>query len=282
MNFLISTTKNQPPTASLFRQTALELGHKVEFWFPDETPLGTRGFDYLLCLYTALNYDDSDLAQAMEMLNSKSFNFLNHPSSLLKVRGKDKQEELFKNLSLPYIPSLILEGNPLEQKEHVKNLFDVAGKIIIKPFRGNKGIGVSIFENLSHVEKRLQDDFLRSDQRWLIQTWMENSGEVRILFYNTNPLLAFRKKSAEGSYLNNLGQGSSIEDIPINQLDRSLLEMCRKISGHTGLKYFAADFLETQNGPVCLEVNTSPGLIYTSKFYKRNLAKEILEHEIEK
>ncbi|TNF31572.1 MAG: hypothetical protein EP319_01875 [Deltaproteobacteria bacterium] len=282
MNFLISTTKNQPPTASLFRQTAVELGHEVEFWFPEEEPLGTRDFDNFLCFYTALNYDDSDLTQAIEALNSHPFNFLNHPASLLKVRGKDKQGDLFKSLSLPYIPSLILEGDPMVKSELVKNLFDFAGKIIIKPFRGNKGIGVSIYENLSLVEKRLQDDFLRSDQRWLIQPWMENTGEVRVLFYDNNPLLAFRKKSAEGSFLNNLGQGSMIEDIATNQVDRNLLEMCSKIAGHTGLRYFAADFLETENGPVCLEVNTSPGLIYTSKFYKRNLAKEILEHEIKK
>jgi len=278
MIILISTTENQPPTASLFKQEAESLGHTVDYWFPQKSKFTQNKFDLMLPLYTALNYDDSDIE---EMKTLGSTQFLNRPDSLLKVRGKEKQFELFKRLETPTIESLIIEGDPNLYHHELERLFLFQKKIVIKPFRGNAGIGVKLYSSLDEVIKRVQKDHHNDDQRWLIQPWQNNSGETRVLWYSGSPYLAFFKTAGQ-TFHNNLSQGSSLKKLEWNQLSKDIHNMVEKIVAETELNWFAVDFLETENGPVCMEINTSPGLVHTSRFYNRSIAKEILEHEIEK
>ncbi len=280
MKILISTTKNQPPTASLFLRKVNELGHEVEFWFPESESLRQMRFDYLIPLYTALNYDDSDLDQILSHQDFLETNSLNAPESLRLVRGKERQMKMFEDLGLPHIFSLSIVNEPMKTRPELELLFASSGKIVVKPFRSNKGLGVSVYDDLEDLFRRLEEDFKKSDQRWLIQPWVKNKGETRILFLDSKPFLSFYKKSESDSLLNNLNQGSSITDIPLHKLDSELLEMAKSVASHTKLNWFAIDFLDTESGPVCLEVNTSPGLVLTSEFYKRDFVTEILKHEI--
>lgn len=281
MKILISTTENQPPTASLFKQEAVILGCSVDFWYPQRAKLEVKGHNLILPLYTALNYDDSDIEEMKVLSKQNSIQFLNRPDSLFRVRGKDKQIALLNALNIPMIESLIIEGDPALFQNELEKLYLNNRKVVIKPFRGNAGIGVKLYSDMNELNQRVQTDYQANDQRWLIQPWQKNSGETRVLWYSDSPYLSFFKTAGQ-NFLNNLSQGSELRKLNWNQLSIEIKNMVEKIVDETALNWFAVDFLETEDGPVCMEINTSPGLVHTSRYYERSIAKEILEHEIEK
>lgn len=282
MKILISTTNNQPPTASRFCQAAKDLGHQPTLWFPQSDSLPREAWDFILLLSTALDYKDDDLDQVEAYIEEHSSQFLNLPSAIRMVRGKERQVQFFEENQINHIPSLVIMGDPQTFKAELENLHKTSQKIVIKPFRGNGGKGVMVYQELQSLYERLQKDYQNGDQRWLLQPWVENNGEIRVLWLGDQPLLTYAKKQEGENIINNLNAGASAKIIPEKDIPEELLNCCRLIRNKTKLNFYAVDFLHSESGMICLEINTSPGLIHTSDLYQRNLALEILKHEIEK
>lgn len=139
-----------------------------------------------------------------------------------------------------------------------------------------------VYQGLQSLHERLRKDYQKGDQKWLLQPWVENSGEIRVLWLGDQPLLTYSKKQEGENLINNLNAGATAEIILEKDIPEELLNCCRLIRNKTKLNFFAVDFLLSDNGMICLEINTSPGLIHTSELYQRNLALEILKHEIKK
>jgi glutathione synthase/RimK-type ligase-like ATP-grasp enzyme len=282
MKILITTTKNRPPTAALFCKAAKELGLISNFWFPQELPLPQEKWDLLIPLNTALDYKDVDLDQLELYSKSREVKFLNFPAAIRKVRGKERQFHFFQENHIEHIPSLIIKEHPEAYTNQLEQLFKTSRGIVLKPFRGNGGRGVNLYEGLSSIFERLQEDFENGDQRWLLQPFVENTGEVRVLWHDGHPLISYSKRRDETKLINNLKTGARAKMIKLDDIPKQLLNYCKLIQSKTGLNFFAVDFLQTASNFICLEINTSPGLVYTSDLYQRKLAYEVLKHEVEK
>ncbi|MCO4794165.1 MAG: hypothetical protein KC493_10650 [Bacteriovoracaceae bacterium] len=286
MEILITTTRNQPPTASSFHDAARSLGHNVSYLYPEsnlETQINQveqSSKKLIVPLYTALNYCDDDLALLKTSFGGPENHFLNSPESLLKVRGKEKQIKLFSQLGLPVIESLVIEEDPNKKMNELTSLYNKSKKLIIKPFRSNNGIGIQLITEMSKAIELLEEQYKKKDQRYLIQPFIEHAYELRILYHQGKALLAYRKFSNAGSFLNNLSSGATSAKVKTSEIPIDITNNVKSIQQTTGLNYFACDFIVSNDSYWLMEVNTSPGLIKTSALYSKDLAKEVLKHEI--
>lgn len=286
MEILITTTENQPPTAVSFHNAAKELGHNPHFIYPvtqsekQWKELAQGDSKLLIPLYTSLNYLDEDILPLDFLLKTGSAKMLNHPYALAKTRGKDKQLKFFRQYGIPHIESLIMSGRPEQFHFELNKFFEQSNRIVIKPFRGNGGIGILFPNTINKTMKYLNKQFDGNDQRYLIQPYVIHDKEIRVLWHKNKILLAFSKDKGPKALMGNLGKGTKATIINPTELSGEISTYMGMIEEKTSLSFFAVDFILKENQLTVMEINTSPGLVLTSKLYGKDLAKEILEHEV--
>ena len=99
----------------------------------------------------------------------------------------------------------------------------------------------------------------------LIQEYLENTHDLRVICFGGTPTLILRRARAEGAatHLNNTSQGGSAEWIKADQVDPGILTISQKISTITKRELAGIDFIPDVTSPIrysCLEVNAIPQL----------------------
>lgn len=104
-----------------------------------------------------------------------------------------------------------------------------------------------------------------ADTPMLIQEYLENTHDLRVICFGGQPKLVLRRARAEGAetHLNNTSQGGIAEWIPIEGVDQGLLTNAEKISKIMNREMAGIDFIPDIHSPIgysCLEVNAIPQL----------------------
>ncbi len=86
---------------------------------------------------------------------------------------------------------------------------------------------------------------------------------------------AMERKAAEGEFRSNIHRGGSGHKVEITEDERDIAVRAAKVMG---LEVAGVDILRSRNGPVIMEVNSSPGLEGIEKTTKINVAGKIIEH----
>jgi len=128
-------------------------------------------------------------------------------------------------------------------------------RFIYKPMIGSKGYGSMKFDdadlayNAFHLFERL-------GQPILFQQYLRGQGsDIRAFVVGGEVVAAMRRIPKRGKWKANLAQGARAERIV---LDRELCRVAVEAVSCLGLKYGGVDLMETDEGPVVLEVNASP------------------------
>lgn len=128
--------------------------------------------------------------------------------------------------------------------------------VVIKPAIGNQGNGV--------VLARSDEDYLRiardylSDGRFLAQEYIaeSKSSDKRLIVANGTVLAAMKRTAAEGDFRANLHLGGSAQIYtPSSQEVKQAVDACVALD----LRLGGVDIIDSNSGPLVLEVNPSPG-----------------------
>ena len=146
--------------------------------------------------------------------------------------------------------------------------FPLVGKLS----ESSKGNGVFLISNKEELKSFLQDHIEKSQV--LLQEFIANSAgkDVRV-FITENELHSIERQNAT-DFRSNLSQGGKAIATTLSPKE---FDLCQKLFQLTGLKYAGIDFLRTNNGPLFLEVNVSPGFKGIDDIYDKNMAHRILE-----
>jgi ribosomal protein S6--L-glutamate ligase len=117
--------------------------------------------------------------------------------------------------------------------------------LIVKPHRGHRGAGISIVRNPSELAA-----IELNDGAVLIQEYVEGSGEDVKVYVAGDEVFAVRKEFSPTSFTR---PGRSCA---VNSEVRELALACGRI---LGLGLYGLDVLETDEGPVVVDVNYFPG-----------------------
>ena len=130
--------------------------------------------------------------------------------------------------------------------------------VIVKLLEGTQGVGVVLCETRKAAESVIQA-FRGMKAYLLVQEFIKEAGgaDVRLFVIGDKVVAGMKRQGAEGEFRSNLHRGGSAHSIKISPEERrTAVAACRAL----GLKVAGVDVLQSDRGPLVLEVNSSPGL----------------------
>lgn len=196
-------------------------------------------------------------------------------SSIAIVRSRDKLRSLqiFSRHDIG-IPKTVFASHPKD----VENLVAQIGgaPMVIKVLEGTQGIGVVLAET-KKAAKSVIEAFHGLNVNILIQEFIKEAGgaDVRAFVINGKVVGAMKRQGAEGEFRSNLHRGGNATVIKLNKEERALAIEAAKAMG---LTVAGVDMLQSERGPLVLEVNSSPGLEGIEKSTDKDIADKIISY----
>ncbi len=130
--------------------------------------------------------------------------------------------------------------------------------VVIKLLEGTQGIGV-ILAPEAGVAETVIETLQWTKQNVLIQRFIAESRgrDIRAIVVGDQVIAAMRRISKGDDFRSNVHRGGRTEAV---QLDDSSKEIAVRAAHTMGLRIAGVDMLEGSDGPVVMEVNSSPGL----------------------
>jgi ribosomal protein S6--L-glutamate ligase len=164
------------------------------------------------------------------------------------------------------------------QPEHVPGCIDrVDGPpVVVKLLQGTQGIGVVLAETAPTASSVIEA-FHGLDQNILIQKFIAEAkgSDIRALVVGRKVVAAMKRKAVTGEFRSNLHRGGTAQNIRLPaEFRRTALAAARVL----GLRVAGVDLIESSEGPMVMEVNSSPGLEGIQKTTGVDVAAAIIEH----
>jgi ribosomal protein S6--L-glutamate ligase len=164
------------------------------------------------------------------------------------------------------------------QAEHVGDCIEqVEGPpVVVKLLQGTQGIGVVLAESTPAAASVIEA-FHGLDQNILIQKFIKeaNGADIRALVVGRKVVAAMRRQALAGEFRSNLHRGGSARKFRLPaEYRKTALAAARVL----GLRVAGVDMIESAEGPMIMEVNSSPGLEGIERTTGIDVAAAIIEH----
>jgi ribosomal protein S6--L-glutamate ligase len=164
------------------------------------------------------------------------------------------------------------------QAEHVPGCIErVEGPpVIVKLLQGTQGIGVVLAETTVAASSVIEA-FHGLDQNILIQKFIKeaNGSDIRAVVVDRKVVAAMRRQAPQGEFRSNVHRGGTAKRIRLpSEYRKTALAAARVV----GLRFAGVDLIETNEGPMVMEVNSSPGLEGIQKATDIDVAAAVIEH----
>ena len=182
--------------------------------------------------------------------------------------------------------SQILARNkiPVPKTTYVRDSIDVEPAIdfvgglpvVIKVTQGTQGQGVFLRHTV-HESRSLIQGLLLTGKSVLVQEYIAESHgkDIRALVVGDRVVAAMRRRARGREFRSNYHLNGTVEKVEINQeFEQQAVRAARVL----GLNVAGVDLLEGANGPLVLEVNSSPGLEGIEKASGVNVAGAIIDY----
>jgi len=182
--------------------------------------------------------------------------------------------------------SQILARNkiPVPKTTYVRDSIDVEPAIdfvgglpvVIKVTQGTQGQGVFLRHTV-HESRSLIQGLLLTGKSVLVQEYIAESHgkDIRALVVGDRVVAAMRRKARGREFRSNYHLNGTVEKVEISsEFEQQAVRAARVL----GLNIAGVDLLEGNNGPLVLEVNSSPGLEGIEKASGINVAGEIIDY----
>lgn len=156
-------------------------------------------------------------------------------------------------------------------------LIDLVGgaPCVIKILEGTQGKGVVLAESRKAAESVI--DMLGGlDAHFLVQQYIKEAGgaDIRCLVIGEKVVASMKRQGPEGEFRSNLHRGGHAEVIKITPTERATAVKAAK---SLGLNFAGVDILRSNQGPLVMEVNSSPGLEGIEKATNKNVAGKVID-----
>ncbi len=179
----------------------------------------------------------------------------NESQAVARSRDKLRTLQLFSRRDIG-IPPTAFARRREDLRDAVKRVGGTP--VILKLLEGTQGVGVILAESLSSAESVL-DAMHSLKQNILIQAFIKESAgqDVRAIVVGDRVVAAMRRKAPEGEFRSNVHRGGSTEAVELEpEYEKTALEAAHAL----GLNIAGVDLIPSNDGPMVLEVNSSPGL----------------------
>lgn len=148
--------------------------------------------------------------------------------------------------------------------------------LIIKLLEGTQGLGVVLAET-KKAGQSVIEAFHGLKARIIVQEFIKEAkgADIRAFIVNGKVVGAMKRQGAEGEFRSNLHRGGVAKVIKLSKSEKMAALGAAKA---LGLAIAGVDLLQSERGPLILEVNSSPGLEGIEKATGVNIAAEIVKY----
>ena len=189
------------------------------------------------------------------------------------IRSRDKLRS-FQRLSKAGIgiPKTVFTNYSRDVEEVIEHVGGTP--VIIKLLEGTQGLGVVLAETKNAAESVLEA-FNGLQARALIQEFIAEArgADLRALVVDGHVVGAMKRQGKEGEFRSNLHRGGSSEIVKLNEAE---LKLAMKAARVLKLPVCGVDMLQSERGPLLLEINSTPGLEGIEAATGKNIARAII------
>ncbi|CAN5149704.1 RimK family alpha-L-glutamate ligase [soil metagenome] len=148
--------------------------------------------------------------------------------------------------------------------------------VVIKLLEGTQGIGVILAPEIK-VAEAIIETLHSTNQNVLIQRFVSESRgrDIRALVVGDRVVAAMRRTATGDEFRSNVHRGGTVEAVALSP---DFEEAAVRSAQIMGLKVAGVDMLEGPDGPLVMEVNSSPGLEGIEQATQLDVAGAIVDH----
>jgi ribosomal protein S6--L-glutamate ligase len=147
--------------------------------------------------------------------------------------------------------------------------------VVVKLLEGTQGIGVVLAESTAAASSVIEA-FHGLEQNILIQKFIReaNGADIRALVVGRKAVAAMKRQAVAGEFRSNIHRGGTARKFRLPAEFRKTAVAAARV---LGLRVAGVDMIESSEGPMVMEVNSSPGLEGIEKASGVNVAEAIIE-----
>jgi len=265
--------------------TAIARGHQVEVIDPTlcymninhnalsihyrGTPL--EGFDAVIPrIGASITFYGNAVLRQFEMMGVYC---LNTADAISRARDKLNSMQLMarEGIGLPVTGFADKPGD-------IPDLIEMVGgaPLVIKLLEGTQGIGVVLAETRTAAESVIEA-FMGLNANILVQQYVSEAkgADIRCFVVGNRVIAAMKRQAKAGEFRSNLHRGGTATSIKLSAAERKTALRAAKCMG---LAVAGVDILQSNEGPVVMEVNSSPGLEGIETSTSVDVATAILDY----
>jgi ribosomal protein S6--L-glutamate ligase len=198
---------------------------------------------------------------------------LNESQAIARSRDKLRSLQLLCRHDVGVPPTVFTR-----QADHVRDCIGLVDgpPVVVKLLEGAQGIGVVLAET-ERGASSVVEAFHGLDQNILIQKFIREAkgSDIRAVVVGRKVVGAMRRQAVAGEFRSNLHRGGSATKLRLPaEYRKTALAAARVL----GLRMAGVDMLESKEGPMIMEVNSSPGLEGIQKAAGVDVAVAVIEH----
>jgi ribosomal protein S6--L-glutamate ligase len=193
--------------------------------------------------------------------------------ALVRSRDKLRSLQILSRAGLG-LPKTVFSN----YSKNVGNIIDrVDGApLVIKLLEGTQGLGVVLADNRNSAESILEA-FNGLQARVIVQEFIKEAkgADLRVFIIDGVVVGAMKRQGKEGEFRSNLHRGGTAEIVTLTDEEENAALKAAKV---LGLGIAGVDILQSDRGPLILEVNSSPGLEGIESATGKDIATQIIKY----
>jgi ribosomal protein S6--L-glutamate ligase len=198
---------------------------------------------------------------------------LNESQAIARSRDKLRCLQILSRHDIGVPPTVYTR-----QADHVPACIDrVDGPpVVVKLLQGTQGVGVVLAESAPSAGSVIEA-FHGLDQNILIQKFIREAqgADIRALVVGRRVVAAMRRQAVAGEFRSNIHRGGKATKVRLPAAYRKTALAAARV---LGLRVAGVDMIESKEGPMIMEVNSSPGLEGIEKTTGIDVAETVIEH----
>jgi ribosomal protein S6--L-glutamate ligase len=193
--------------------------------------------------------------------------------ALTRSRDKLRSLQLLTRANVG-IPKTVFTNYSKHTEEIIKNVG--GAPVVIKLLEGTQGLGV-VLADTDNAASSVIEAFNGLKARVILQEFIKEAkgADIRALVVDGQVVGAMKRQGKEGEFRSNLHRGGSANLIKLTDEEENTAIKAARI---LGLGISGVDLLQSERGPLIMEVNSSPGLEGIEGASKKDIAGSIIKY----
>lgn len=193
--------------------------------------------------------------------------------ALVRSRDKLRSMQILSRAGLG-LPKTVFTNYSRNVKDIIKSVG--GAPLVIKLLEGTQGLGVVLAENDNAAESVIEA-FNGLKARVIVQEFIAEAkgSDIRAFVVDGVVVGAMKRQAKKGEFRSNLHRGGTASIIELTEEEENAALKAARV---TGLGIAGVDMLQSNHGPLILEVNSSPGLEGIEAATGKNIANSIIRY----